>query len=59
VPDAQLQKSLAEKLAYDRVGYGNVFDAVAVQVQNGVVTLAGTSHDYPNRDSYLGLATRR
>jgi len=53
VPDAQLQKTLAEKLAYDRVGYGNVFDAISLNVQSGVVTLGGSAHDYPNRDSAL------
>jgi hyperosmotically inducible periplasmic protein len=57
VSDAQLQKSLSEKLAYDRVGYGNVFDAISLQVQNGVVTLAGSAHDYPNRDSAVGLVS--
>jgi len=57
VSDAQLQKSLAEKLAYDRVGYGNVFDAITLNVQNGVVTLAGHTHDYPNRDSALALVS--
>src|SRR5208282_4605395 len=57
VPDSELQKSLGEKLAYDRVGYGNVFDAITLQVQNGVVTLGGHAHDYPNRDSALGLVS--
>jgi hyperosmotically inducible periplasmic protein len=57
VADAQLEKSLSEKLAYDRVGYGNVFDAISIQVQNGAVTLTGTAHDYPNRDSYVGLVS--
>jgi hyperosmotically inducible periplasmic protein len=57
VSDAQLQKSLSEKLAYDRVGYGNVFDAITLQVRNGVVTLGGHTHDYPNRDSALGLVS--
>jgi hyperosmotically inducible periplasmic protein len=57
VSDAQLQKSLAEKLAYDRVGYGNVFDAITLQVQNGVATLGGTAHDYPSRDSAVGLVS--
>jgi osmotically-inducible protein OsmY len=55
VPDSQLQKSLAEKLTYDRVGYGNVFDAITLQVHDGVVTLGGHAHDYPNRDSALAL----
>ncbi|MFZ2024653.1 MAG: BON domain-containing protein [Terracidiphilus sp.] len=57
ISDAQLQKSLSEKLSYDRVGYGNVFDAITLQVQNGVVTLGGSAHDYPNRDSALGLVS--
>jgi len=57
ISDAQLQKSLSEKLSYDRVGYGNVFDAITLQVQNGVVTLGGSTHDYPNRDSALGLVS--
>lgn len=55
VPDSQLQKSLSEKLAYDRVGYGNVFDAITLEVQDGVATLGGHAHDYPNRDSALAL----
>jgi hyperosmotically inducible protein len=53
VPDSQLQSSLAEKLTYDRVGFGNVFDAITLQVHDGVVTLGGHAHDYPNRDSAL------
>lgn len=57
IPDAQLQKTLGEKLAYDRVGYGNVFDAITVNVQNGVVTLGGSTHDYPDRDSALGVVS--
>jgi hyperosmotically inducible protein len=56
VPDSQLQKNLVEKLSYDRVGYGNVFDAVTVNVQNGVVTLGGHALDYPSKDSALALA---
>jgi osmotically-inducible protein OsmY len=56
VSDQQLQSKLQEKLAYDRVGYGNVFDAIGVKVENGAVTLSGHSHDYPNKDSALALA---
>ena len=55
IPDSQLQQKLAKEISYDRVGYWNIFDAVGVQVQNGTVTLTGHSHDYPNRDAYLGL----
>jgi osmotically-inducible protein OsmY len=57
IPDSQLEKSLGEKLAYDRVGYGNVFDAITLQVQNGVVTLGGSALDYPSRDSALGVVS--
>jgi len=57
IADNQLEKSLGEKLAYDRVGYGNVFDAITLQVQNGVVTLGGSALDYPSRDSALGVVS--
>ncbi|MGD0156981.1 MAG: BON domain-containing protein [Terracidiphilus sp.] len=56
VSDSQLRKTLSEKLAYDRVGYGNVFDAITLNVERGVVTLGGHSHDYPNRDSAVAVA---
>ena len=55
VPDAQLQKTLLEKVSNVSIGYNNVFDAISVNVQNGVVTLDGHSHDYPNRDSALAV----
>lgn len=55
VPDKELQAKLAERLTYDRVGYGNVFDAISVNVENGAVTLGGHVHNYPNRDSALAL----
>jgi len=56
VPDSELQEKLASKLRYDRVGYGNVFNAIGLQVQNGVVTLTGNVHDYPSRDSAIAIA---
>ena len=57
VSDSQLEKSIGEKLSYDRVGYGNVFDAITVQVHDGVVTLGGSALDYPSRDSALGVVS--
>jgi osmotically-inducible protein OsmY len=57
VPDSQLQAKLVEELEYDQVGYGNVFDAISVKVQNGVATLGGHALNYPARDSALGLAS--
>ena len=55
IPDRELQAKLAEKLTYDRVGYGNAFNAITVQVENGVVTLGGHARTYPDRDSALAL----
>jgi osmotically-inducible protein OsmY len=56
VPDDQLRQSLADRLRYDRVGYGIAFNAITLDVKDGVVTLGGTVHDYPSRDSALGVA---
>jgi hyperosmotically inducible periplasmic protein len=46
-----------EKLQYDRVGYGNEFNAISVGVQDGVVTLAGHARTYVDRDSAVALAS--
>jgi hyperosmotically inducible periplasmic protein len=56
VSDSDLQKKLGEKLAYDRVGYGNAFDAITLKVTNGVATLGGYALDPVSKDSALGLA---
>jgi osmotically-inducible protein OsmY len=55
VPDAQLREKLADKLAYDRIGYGIVFNNLTLNVQNGVATVGGQVHDYPSRDSALAI----
>jgi osmotically-inducible protein OsmY len=57
VPDEQLKAKLLEKLEYDQVGYGNAFNAISLDVQNGVVTLAGHALNYPAKDSALGLVS--
>jgi osmotically-inducible protein OsmY len=58
VPDDQLKAKLAEKLAYDRVGYGTTpFNAIGIGVQNGVVTLGGHAYSYPDKDSALALVS--
>jgi osmotically-inducible protein OsmY len=57
VSDDQLRAKLGEKLKYDRVGYGNVFDAISLDVQNGVVTLGGHALGYPDRDSALAVVS--
>jgi hyperosmotically inducible periplasmic protein len=56
VPDSQLQAKLGDKLTYDRVGYGNVFDAITLQVSDGVATLGGFALDPVSKDSALTLA---
>ena len=54
--DQQLRNKLAEKLSYDRVGYGTTaFNALTIGVQNGVVTLGGTAYGPVDKDSALSL----
>lgn len=55
VPDTALQARLDEELTYDRVGFGHVFNAFSVRVQNGVVTVGGHARTYVDRDSALAL----
>jgi hyperosmotically inducible periplasmic protein len=57
VPDQELQAKLGEKLAYDRVGYGNVFNAISLQVENGVVTLGGHARTDVDKDSAIALVS--
>ncbi|MHB1022148.1 MAG: BON domain-containing protein [Acidobacteriaceae bacterium] len=57
VSDAELQSKLAQKIAYDRVGYGTtMFNAIGVSVRNGVVTLSGHAYWPPDKDSAVGVA---
>ena len=56
VSDAEIEKKLGPEIAYSREGYGNLFDAILLHVQNGVVTLSGQTHDYPDRDAAVALA---
>ena len=55
IPDQVLWAKLSDKLAYDRVFYGNAFNAITVSVQNGDVTLGGHALSYFSRDSALAL----
>ena len=56
IDDVQLRNKLAEKLAYDRVGYGTTaFNALTIGVQNGVVTLGGVAYGPMDKDSALSL----
>lgn len=57
VSDQELGQALAKKLAYDRVGYGNVFNAIKLSVQNGVVTLSGSARTPTDKDSAVSLVS--
>ena len=55
VPDDVLQEKLANKLRYDRIRYGIMFNNLKLGVQNGVVTVSGDVRDYPAKDSALAI----
>jgi hyperosmotically inducible protein len=56
ISDIELRNKLAEKLAYDRVGYGTTtFNSFSIGVQNGVVTLGGTAYGPQDKDSAISL----
>ncbi|HMG03062.1 MAG TPA: BON domain-containing protein [Edaphobacter sp.] len=58
VDDVTLRNKLAEKLTYDRVGYGTTaFNAFTIGVQNGVVTLGGVAYGPTDKDSALSLVS--
>lgn len=58
VEDETLRNKLAEKLAYDRVGYGTTaFNSFTIGVQNGVVTLGGMAYGPTDKDSALSLVS--
>ena len=57
VSDAELQQKIVGKLQYDRVGYGNAFNAISVNVQDGVVTLGGNALGPVAADSAVSLAS--
>jgi hyperosmotically inducible periplasmic protein len=55
VPDEVLLEKLANKLRYDRIWMGQMFNNLKLGVQNGVVTVSGEVIDYPSHDSALAL----
>lgn len=58
VDDVTLRDKLAEKLIYDRVGYGTTaFNSFTIGVQNGVVTLGGTAYGPTDKDSAVSLVS--
>lgn len=57
VSDQELQAKLGEKLSYDRVGYGNAFNAISLSVENGAVTLGGHARTDVDKDSAIALVS--
>jgi len=57
VSDKELQEKLVEKLSYDRVGYGNVFNAISLRVENGVAFLGGHARTDVDKDSAIALVS--
>lgn len=53
--DLQLQETLANKLRYDREGFGSVFNSLTVGVDDGVATIGGTVRVPYDKDSALSL----
>ena len=57
ISDQQLQDKLVRAISYDRVGYGTTpFNAISVNVQNGVATLGGTAYGPVDADSAVAVA---
>ncbi len=56
--DAQLARKLAGAMQYERVGYGNVFNALAVEMRDGVATLTGFARTPADKSAYLETARR-
>ncbi len=55
IPDNVLQRKLLSRIEVDRVGFGQVFDAIGVSVQNGVATLGGHALGPVAKQSALSL----
>jgi len=55
--DLQLQETLANKLRYDREGFGSVFNSLTIGVDNGVTTIGGTVRTPVDKDSALSLVS--
>jgi osmotically-inducible protein OsmY len=57
ISDHDLQTKLSEKLTYDPDAYGKLFDAITLNVSDGVAALGGHSHDYVDRDSAVAIVS--
>lgn len=57
ISDQQLADKIQKGLAYDRVGYGNAFNAIQATVRDGVVTLSGNALGPVAQSSALSLVS--
>lgn len=58
VPDAELQQKVLKAVQYDRAGWREApFNAISVNVQNGVVTLGGHAYGPVDADSAVATAS--
>lgn len=58
ITDAQLFQKIGKQLAYDRQGYGTLpFNAITLQVNDGIVTIGGVVVEPVDKDSAIGLVT--
>jgi osmotically-inducible protein OsmY len=55
VNDAQLQKTLSDKLRYDRIDQGITFNNFEIGVNRGVVTISGQARTPTDKDSALSI----
>ncbi|HEX5235181.1 MAG TPA: BON domain-containing protein [Silvibacterium sp.] len=58
IPDAELQKKVLQAVQYDRSGWRTApFNAISVNVQNGVVTLGGHAYSPVDADAAVASAS--
>src|SRR5262249_50676985 len=57
IADSEVRENLSNKLRYDRIGYGIVFNNLGVAVEQGVVTITGNVRDYADRDSAIAIVS--
>jgi hyperosmotically inducible periplasmic protein len=58
ISDADLQTRLVRAISLDRVGYGTTpFNAISVNVSNGVVTLGGSAYGPVDAESAVAVAS--
>jgi hyperosmotically inducible periplasmic protein len=55
VPDTQLAQKVADRLRYDRVDQGIMFNDFSLNVKNGVVTVSGQALNEANKASALAV----